>query len=938
MTLQQTSPRGLSTEQAALALLEHGPNTIPAARPPSAWRRVLVQLRDPMILLLIAAAVLTASLRDLTDLAVILVVVVLNTTVGVAQEIRAEHALAALNRLAAPHATVQRGTQITVVPSADVVPDDVVLLQAGDVVPADLWLFDAVRLQVDESALTGESVPVEKEAADELYAGTVVTRGRGTGAVTRTGSGSALGKIAALLSGQRPRATPLQRRLGALSRMLSIIAVAVSGIVAVVGLLRGLPLPSMIVTAVSLTVAAVPESLPAVVTLALAIGAHRMAQRAAVVRKLPAVETLGAVTMVATDKTGTLTEGIMQAERLWTESGWAQATGTGYDPAGSLGTPSTTAPAGAPPIPADVERLLRDVALCNDAALRAPTEDDPVWQAIGDPTEAALLTLAHRGSVDPDDVRSAYPRIHELPFDSARKRMTTFHEQPGRDDVLVIGKGAPEVMLTPDVTPYGDIDQARTVAEELADAGYRVLAVADALLPPGASRTENGLRLAGLVAITDPVRHNAADVVSSFGQAGIGLLLITGDAPGTALAVAHRVGIRDGTVVTGADIDNGRDPTTAHVFARIHPTQKLDIVRAWQAAGHVVAMTGDGVNDAPALRRADIGVAMGQGGTEVARQAADLVLTDDNLGTVEAAIEEGRRIYTNIRTFLRYALSGGLAEILVMLIGPLLGFAVPLLPGQILWINMLTHGLPGVAIGAEPADPKTMQQPPRSPQEQILGAGLWQRIAGTGTLIAAVTLAAAAWARAVGAPWQSMTYLVLGLAQLGVALALRRPDLQHGRRIRFLDIAVAGALAAQVLPLALAPLRDLLGLQAMTGTEVLGALALASVPGLVTAVRRRSAGDGPGPSGPLRAGTSALPGMQGRGCAVDAGRESAMSDLDKSRIQKDAQRTVARRRTGGSTLPEQAILSHLGIELYREQRQTEHRQQGPAGHDDSVDQ
>ncbi|TCC30785.1 cation-translocating P-type ATPase [Kribbella speibonae] len=851
MTLQQTSPRGLSTDQAALALAEHGPNTIPAPRPPSAWLRVLVQLRDPMILLLLAAAVLTAGLRDYTDLAVILVVVVLNTTVGVVQEIRAEHALAALSRLAAPHATVRRDGRATLIASAEVVPNDVVLLQAGDVVPADLQLFDAAQLQADESTLTGESVPVEKDTADQLYAGTVVTRGRGSGLALRTGSRSALGKIAALLSGQRPRATPLQRRLASLSRVLSIVAVSLSAIVAVAGLIRGLPLPDMVVTAVSLTVAAVPESLPAVVTLALAIGAHRMAQRAAVVRKLPAVETLGAVTVVATDKTGTLTQGIMQADRVWTESGWSVATGTGYDPAGDLCPLATSSAAGPAPSPSSdspaardaVRRLLRDVALCNDAALRLPTDDDPVWRAIGDPTEAALLTLAHRGAVDPDEYRAAYPRTHEVPFDSTRKRMTTFHEQPGRDDILVIGKGAPEVMLTPDVTPYGDITRAKVVAAELSEAGYRVLAVAEKLMSPGGPHTEDQLHLAGLIAITDPLRHNAADVVASFGKAGIGLLLITGDAPGTALAVADRIGVHDGDVVTGADIDDGKDPTTGHVFARIRPEQKLDIVSAWQDAGHVVAMTGDGVNDAPALRRADIGVAMGQGGTEVARQAADLVLTDDDLGTVEAAIEEGRRIYTNIRTFLRYALSGGLAEVLVMLIGPLLGFAVPLLPAQILWINMLTHGVPGVAIGAEPADPETMRQPPRSPQEQVLGAGLWQRIAWTGTLIGIVTLVAAYWTRHAGGPWQTMAYLVLGLAQLGVALALRRPGLPGARRRpRFLDTAVAGALLLQILPLFVTPLRNLLGLQLLSAQEFLVALALAVLPALAIIAGRTAAG------------------------------------------------------------------------------------------------
>jgi Ca2+-transporting ATPase len=823
--------RGLTEGEAARRLTEHGPNTTAVPEPPSALFRVMEQLRDPMILLLLGAAVLTATLHDVADLAVILIVIVLNTTVGVVQELRAEHALAALNRLAAPQATVLRSGRATVIPAADVVPGDLVLLEAGDIVPADLELSAAVRLQTDESALTGESLPVEKDTGEEVFAGTVVTRGRGSGIVSRTGPASALGRIAGLLSDQRPRPTPLQLRLRSLSRILSVAALTLSGVVAVAGLLRGLPAADMIVTAVSLTVAAVPESLPAVVTLALAIGAHRMARRSAVVRRLPAVETLGSVTVVAADKTGTLTEGVMLAERLWTEHGEFIASGNGYAPAGAL------VPVGAAEPP---ERLLRDVVLCNDADLRPPGPDQPVWLPLGDPTEAALLTLAHRGGIDPEPLRAAHPRIAELPFDSVRKRMTTFHRMPGDDGTLVVGKGAPEVILDPAVTSYGDIATARAIAAELAADGYRVLAVADQVLPPGARRTEDGLRLVGLVALVDPVRHNAADVTAAFGRAGVDLLLITGDAPGTAQAVAERVGLHtDDGVVTGADIDDGADPSAGRVFARIRPEQKLDIVQAWQRAGHVVAMTGDGVNDAPALRRADIGVAMGRGGTEVARQAADLVLTDDDLGTLVAAIEEGRRIYANVRTFLRYALSGGLAEILVMLVGPMLGLAAPLLPAQILWINMLTHGLPGVAIGAEPADPRSMRRGPRSPDEQVLGAGLWQRVAGTGTLIAAVTFAAALWTRSTGGPWQTMAYVVLGLAQLGVAIAVRRPRPSgERRRLRFLDLAVAGALVAQVGPLFVAPLRELLSLHALSASELAVAAAVAIIPGLVVAFRR----------------------------------------------------------------------------------------------------
>ncbi|TWD84593.1 Ca2+-transporting ATPase [Kribbella amoyensis] len=854
MTDQGVVPSGLTDAQAAEALLASGPNSVPAPKPPTVWHRVGVQLRDPMILLLIGAALLTVALRDFTDLTVILVVIVLNTTVGVVQEVRAEHALAALGRLAAPRACVLRSGRRLIVPAEDLVRQDVTLLAAGDIVPADIKLFEAVRLQVDEAALTGESVPVEKEVDGEVLAGTVITRGRGSGTVLRVGHESALGRIAELISTQRPRPTPLQIRLAALSRILSVVALSLSVVVAVVALLNGLSLSRVTVTAVSLTVAAVPESLPAVVTLALAIGAHRMAHRAAVVRRLPAVETLGSVTVVATDKTGTLTEGIMEAERVWTATGQVLATGHGYNPEGRL-LPVADPEARRMPdddrdppnglgTSTELHRLLRDVVLCNDAGLRPPEPGRTGWQPLGDPTEAALLALAHRGHLDPDMITSAYPRTFEIPFDSSRKRMATFHRQPGRSGELVVVKGAPEVLLAPGVTTSGEVEPARVAAGKLARAGYRVLAVADRELEPAAARTEDGLRLAGLVAITDPIRANAATVTSALATAGVQMLLITGDAAGTATTVARQIGLPAGEVLTSADLDAGADPAAARVFARIRPEHKLDIIRAWQDRGEVVAMTGDGVNDAPALRRADIGVAMGRDGTEVARQAADLILTDDDLGTVVSAIEEGRRIYSNIRTFLRYALSGGLAEVLVMLAGPAAGLTVPLLPAQILWINMLTHGLPGVAIGAEPADPKAMRRPPRPPAEQVLGAGLWQRVAWTGALIAVITLAVAVGARAIGSPWQTMTYLVLGLAQLGVALALRRPRPRGSRQPRFLDYAVAGALVAQVAPVYVPALRDLLGLTLLSPGELAVAVLAASVPGLAVAVRRLLRGTG----------------------------------------------------------------------------------------------
>ncbi|TDD60659.1 cation-transporting P-type ATPase [Kribbella antibiotica] len=844
MTLDLKTPEGLTDAAAAANLSEHGPNSIPQPAPPGVLPRVLGQLRDPMILILLAAAALTATLRDFTDLTVILLVVTLNTTVGVIQELRAEKALSALRQLAAPQARVIRSGRTLVLAADEVVPGDLALLEAGDVVPADLQLVTASRLQADEAALTGESVPVDKELRDdtpiEMSAGTVVTNGRGSGIVTRTGPDSALGQIAALLSAQRPRPTPLQRRLRSLSRTLTITALTLSALVGVSGLLRGRSVSEMLVTAVSLTVAAVPESLPAVVMLALALGAHRMAKKAAVVRSLPAVETLGAVTVIAADKTGTMTEGVMLAERLWTESGHSVAQGHGYAPDGSIepvGQGSSS--------PAAMTRLLRDIVLCNDADLRPPDADHESWLPLGDPTEAALVTLAAKGGVVAADHRKAHPRTAEIPFDSIRKRMTTVHQLTGRDRFLVVCKGAPDVLLDGQIIQYGDLDAARAVAADLARQGLRVLAVADREEQSDVdlAHAESGLHLAGLIAITDPVRHNAAEVVAAFGNAGVSLLLITGDAPGTARAVADRIGLDPGDhVVTGTDIDDGLDPgpaSQARVYARIRPEQKLDIVRAWQAEGQVVAMTGDGVNDAPALRRADIGVAMGKDGTEVARQAADLVLTNDDLGTVVTAIEEGRRIHGNVRTFLRYALSGGAAEVVVMLVGPLLGLTVPLLPAQILWINMLTHGLPGVALGAEPADPKAMSRGPRAPDEHVLGGGLWQRIAWTGGLISLVAIAAGVWAERTDGPWQTMTFIVLGMAQLGVVMALRRPASPGTSRVRFLDLAVAGAGIAQLLPLVFAPLRELLGLETLTLTQLGVALIVAAVPGLVVRVLRR---------------------------------------------------------------------------------------------------
>ncbi|UWP79597.1 cation-transporting P-type ATPase [Dactylosporangium fulvum] len=829
-TTPTTVPAGLDAAEVATLQHRHGRNELPAVKPPSVAARVAAQLRDPLIIVLLAAMVVTAVLRDVSDLVVIMLVVVLNTTVGVVQEIRADRAVAALRRMAAPFARVRRDGAETTIPSAELVPGDVVRIEAGDIVPADLHVVEAVRLSVDEAALTGESMPVTKAAGDDLSAGTVTATGRAVGVVSRIGADSALGRIAALVSGQPRRATPLQHRLAGLGKVLAAVAVALSGVVLVVGVARGEPFGEMLLAAVSLTVAAVPESLPAVVTLALALGAHRMARQAAIVRRLPAVETLGSVTVLATDKTGTLTEGVMSVDRLLLPDRTAVTlTGRGYDPGG------TAEPAPGP----DARRLAEALVLCTDAGLAPPDADHAAWYPVGDPMEAALLTAAGRCGVGLD-LRGSLPRVDEVPFDADRRRMTTVHRRPG-GDYLVVCKGAPDVLLAQDgPLRIGEADRqwAVAVAAELSAAGYRLLAVAGrrSAERPAAADAEHDLDLLGLAVLADPVRQEAAAAVTAFHDAGIELVLITGDHPATAAAIAERVGLADGRprVATGDEAATADRHTV--VYARTSPEQKLTIIRRLQHDGAVVAMTGDGVNDAPALRRADIGVAMGRGGTEAARQAADLVLADDNLATVGRAVREGRRIYANIRRFLVYALSGGAAEVLIMLAGPWLGLAVPLLPAQILWINMITHGLPGVALGGEPATPGLMRRPPRHPDEAILG-GLIGRIALTGTLITVMALGAALWTHERGGPWQSVLFAVLGLAQLGVALALRARG--GGHRNWGLDLAVALSLALQLGALWLPPLQDLLGTESLTLPQLAGCLAVAAVPGLVTFVTTR---------------------------------------------------------------------------------------------------
>jgi Ca2+-transporting ATPase len=812
--LASTIRSGLTSEEAAERRRRDGANVMPAAPPTSLWRCVIQQLRDPLILVLLVAAALTIATGDWPDTTVILLVIAVNTTVGVAEEMRADRAIAALASLAAPQARVVRGGRTVELPAAEVVVGDLLVLAEGDIVAADATVVDAVRLLMDESALTGEAEPVGKEVTPNqagggigptgmVSAGTTVVRGRGRAVVTATGPASAMGRVAALMvSGSG--LTPLQRRLAGVGRALAIAAVALSAIVLAIGLVRGVPVELMIITTISLVVAAVPESLPAVVTLALALGARRMTARNALIRRLPAVETLGSVTVIATDKTGTLTEGRMAVRLMWTPDGSVVVQGERVERDG-VALQARDAP--------DLARLLTAAALCNDATVSPPADDvgDGEWHVTGDPTEAALLIAAARLGLDPSDLAGRYPRCAEVPFESGRKRMTTVHRTPD-GHVVIAGKGAPEVMLRPDVLvdTADAIREAAAQADTMASDGYRVLAVAQGERPDASTpdQFEAGLKLLGLIAILDPPRRSAAETIAACRAAGITPVLITGDHPATARTVAVNTGIigADGMVV---DCRHLTHTDSAQVFARATPEQKLAIIEARRAAGDIVAMTGDGVNDGPALRRADIGVAMGRRGTEVARQAADLVLADDELGTVVVAAEEGRRVYANIRRFLLYALAGGTAEIAVMLVGPFLGLVVTLLPAQLLWVNLLTHGLPGVALGSEPAPPDVMRRPPRPPAESVLGAGLWQRILRVGVVIAAVTLGVAVWGHTTGRPWQSMAFFALGATQLAVAIGSRaRPGT---RANPFLLAAVVVSFALQLAALYVPVLQKLLG-------------------------------------------------------------------------------------------------------------------------------
>ena len=787
---------GLSGEEAALRLQRHGHNELTATKPVAAWRRFLAQFEDVLVILLLVATGISAALwayeRDTTipyEAIAIFAVVLLNATMGYVQEMRAEAAVAALRAMSAADATVVRDGERRNVAAADIVPGDIILIEEGDTIPADGRLVDSSSLQTAEASLTGESLPVTKDTApivedvplgdrhNMVFSGTAATYGHGVAVVTATGMQTELGRIAGLLKESRDESTPLQRELDRTGKLLGLVVVVIAIVmiatVIVVEDIRGLgALLDVLILGVALAVAAVPEGLPAVVTAVLSIGVQRMARRNAIVRHLAAVETLGSATVIASDKTGTLTKNEMTVRVVVTASGRVMFEGSGYSPEGAVRTDDGKAVDGV--LQAELERALAAADRANNATVR---EHDGRWTVQGDPTEGALLVAARKAGLRPEVLDARLPRVGEVPFSSERKLMSTLHRDTEQQRGILFTKGAPDVLLTRcsseivgnDLRPLTAARRTEILQtnEALAGEALRTLAVArrrissDKLAEHAAGldeRVEQDLVFAGLIGMIDPPRPEANAAVERAKSAGIRPLMITGDHPRTAAVIAQELGISgNGRAITGKELDSlpqdarARIVSEVSVYARVSPEHKLRIIEALRRTGAVVAMTGDGVNDAPALKMADIGIAMGITGTDVSKEAADIVLADDNFASIVAAVEEGRAIFANIRKFLRYLLSSNIGEVLTMFFGVLLadriglpggGGAVvlPLIATQILWINLVTDGPPALALGVDPADEDVMHQPPRPVGEGVLTPRMWRGIMFVGVVMAAGTL------------------------------------------------------------------------------------------------------------------------------------------------------------------------------------------------------
>ncbi|MBK8781011.1 MAG: cation-translocating P-type ATPase [Anaerolineales bacterium] len=808
-----SSETGLTSTQVNENKAKYGANELIERGGRTAFQILWEQITATMVLILIGAAVMAGLLGDTKNTIAILSIVTLYALLGFLQEYRAEQAIAALKKMSVPNVRVLRDGNLQELSARELVPGDIIQLETGNVIPADLRLLEAVNLRIQEAALTGESEPIEKHTAalsgEDLplgdrrnmsFMGTIITQGRGLALVVATGMQTELGKIADLIQQVKHEQTPLQRRLDALGKNLAVIGVAIAVFIFILGILRGDEVRHMLLTAVSVAVAIVPEGLPAVVTITLALGAQRMLKREALIRKLPAVETLGSVTVICSDKTGTLTENRMTVVILDVAEHALDLT----ENMERNGTLHATRGLGAP-VQSSLSLAAIGGSLCNDAKM-IDTGDDR-FHTLGDPTEGAMVVAAAKMGYWKGTLDSSFPRAAELPFDSERKRMTTVHHLGQYDPTVLSGleigdkryiaftKGSIDGLL--DVASHVWVEgksypldadwksRIETANDRLAKKGMRVLGVAFRLMNtiPEVIQTdlEQNLTIVGLFGMIDPPRNEVKDAVATCRAAGIRPVMITGDHPLTAMEIARQLGISDnGRALTGVEIEsltfdelkNVVDEVS--VFARVAPEHKLKIVQALQENGHIVSMTGDGVNDAPALRKADIGVAMGITGTDVSKEAADLVLLNDNFATIVAAVQEGRTIYDNIRKFVRFSVAGNIGKVLVMLIAPFLGKPLPLLPLQLLWLNLLTDGLLGLGMGVENPEPDTMKRKPYSPTEGVFSRGAGFQTVWVGVLIGALALGLGSWYFFTGRPeWQTMIFTSLAFMQVFQALASR---------------------------------------------------------------------------------------------------------------------------------------------------------------------
>jgi len=758
--LKTSLDKGLSSETAKERLKEFGYNELIGKKGPTVFEMFLDQFKDFLVIILIVASLVSILIGEVIDSLVIILIVILNAVLGVIQEYRASKALDALKKMAAPEAKVIRDSTVQVIPARELVPGDIVLLEAGNYVPADLRIVESVNLKIDESALTGESVPVEKNAEKVLsgevplgdrvncaFMGTVVTYGRGKGIVVSTGMKTEIGMIAKMLESYEEEVTPLQKKLEETGKILGIASLVICGVVFVIGILRGISFLEMFMTSISLAVAAIPEGLPAIVTIVLALGLQRMVKRNSIIKKLHAVETLGSTTVICSDKTGTLTQNQMTATKIYTDGQFFSITGEGYRPTGDFYLDDKKVD---PKANTALEQLLKIGALCNDAKLEKVNqgEDSSNWRILGDPTEGALVVAAAKAGLFTSELEKDQPRLKEIPFDSDRKLMTTIHPWDGKYVAYV--KGAPDVLISRSkyifkanqVRPLtqDDIEEISKANKAMASHALRVLALAYRPLDelpeePTSEEIENELIFVGLIGMIDPPRPEAIEAIKTCKRAGIRPVMITGDHKDTAVAIAKQLNLMENEddVLTGAELDAMSDEELlkesrrVSVYARVSPIHKLRIVDAIKSNGHIAAMTGDGVNDAPALKKADIGVAMGITGTDVAKETADMILVDDNFASIVAAVEEGRVIYSNIRKFIFFLLSCNIAEILIIFVSMLAGLPVPLKPIQLLWINVLTDAFPALALGMENKEPDIMQKPPRKPDEPIIDRRMcWQ--------------------------------------------------------------------------------------------------------------------------------------------------------------------------------------------------------------------